>query len=159
MPWMHTGRCGSIAAAVGILDRLMGRRDPGMQAQFERAAAAVDRELAGNLELTAMFDQTHQAAVFENAEFGRHGAALRGSAPDAFELIDAVYTGIPATESAMERRGPANTMRPDDLALIERWEGDVREAQRRLRAALAAPPRSLWSVFWGRLGGKKRTGR
>ena len=144
---------------MSILDRLMGRRDPEARARFERAAAAVDRELAGNLELSAMFDQTHQAAVFENAEFARHSAALRTSAPDAFVLIDAVYTGIPATESAMERRGPANTMKPDDLALIERWEGDVREAQRQLRAALAAAPRSAWSVLLGRLSGKRQTGR
>src|SRR5260370_19194530 len=92
-----------------------------------------------------MFDQTHQAAVFENAEFARHRAVLRASAPDAFVSVDAVYTAIPATESAMERRGPANTMKPDDLALIERWEGDVRHAQGELRAALAPPPRSAWT--------------
>src|SRR5258708_12101588 len=106
MPRMHTCPCGSIAAVTGILDRLMGRRDPEARARFERAAAAVDRELAGNLELSAMFDQTHQAAVFENAEFARHGAALRTSAADAFVLIDAVYTGIPATDSAMDRPRP-----------------------------------------------------
>ena len=143
---------------MGILDRFV-RRDPEARARFEHAAAAVDRELAGNLELTAMFEQTHQAAVFENAEFAQHRAVLRASAPDAFVSVDAVYTAIPATESAMERRGPANTMKPDDLALIERWEGDVHHAQRELRAALAAPPRSAWSLLTARLRGKGLTGR
>lgn len=141
-----------------VFDRFL-RPDPEARERFERAAAAVDRELAGNLELTAMFDQTHQAAVFENVEFQRHRVALQASAATAFALIDAVYAGIPATESAMERRGPANTMKPDDLALIERWEGDVRDAQRQLRAALMARPQRRWSMFLARLRGKEPTGR
>jgi hypothetical protein len=135
------------------------RRDPEARARFERAVAAVDRELAGNLELAAMFDQTHQAAVFENAEFTRHASVLRASADSAFALIAAVYADIPATENAMERRGPANTLKPEDLALIERWEGDVREAQRLLRAAVAAKPRSPLFLLLGRLRGGKQTGR
>ena len=143
---------------MGFLDRFL-RTDPEARARFERAAGAIDRELAGNLELAAMFDQTHQAAVFENAEYARHAAVLRTAASEAFALIETVYTGIPATESAMERRGPANTLKPDDLALIERWEGDVREAQRRLRAALAAPPRSGLSALLARLQGKGPTGQ
>ena len=143
-----------------MLDRFVSKRpDPEARALFERAAGAVDRELAGNLELSAMFDQTHQAAVFENGEFARHTAPLRAWAPDAFALLEVVYVGIPATESAMERRGPANTMKPDDLALIERWEGDVREAQRLLRLALAAPPPSAWSLLLARLRRRRRTGR
>jgi len=143
---------------VAFLDLFLGR-DPEARARFERAAAAIDRELAGNIELCAMFDQTHQAAIFENAEFARQGTVLRAAAPAAFAFIATVYEGLPATESAMERRGPANTIRPEDLALIERWEGDVREAQRQLRAALAAPPRSLWSMLLGRLRGSRLTGR
>jgi hypothetical protein len=39
----------------------------------------------------------------------------------------------------MERRGPANSLRDADRALIETWEGDARAAQRGLREALAAP--------------------
>jgi hypothetical protein len=143
---------------MGFLDRFV-RPDPEARAAFEHAAAAVDRELAGNLELSSMFDQTHQAAIFENGEYARHGAALRSSAPAAFVLLETVYVGIPATETAMERRGPANTLKPEDLALIERWEGDVREAQRLLRAAVAAPPPSGWSRLLGRLRGGRRTGR
>ncbi|HYR94225.1 MAG TPA: hypothetical protein VEP48_08465, partial [Methylomirabilota bacterium] len=73
----------------------------------------------------------------------------------AFALLDAVYAGIPATESAMERRGPAATLKPADRALIEGWEGDVRDAQVRLRAALAAPPPSVWSLLLARLHGGK----
>jgi hypothetical protein len=143
---------------MGFLDRFL-RTDPEERARFERAAAAVDRELAGHLELAAMFDQTHQAAVFENAAFAQQHAALRLWAPAAFAFIGTVYAGMPATESAMERRGPANTLRPEDLALIERWEGDVREAQRLLRAAVAAPPPSGWSVVLGRLRPGRRSTR
>jgi hypothetical protein len=143
---------------MGLLDRFI-RPDPQARAAFERAAAAVDRELAANIELSAMFDQTHQGVIFENAEFARHTAVLRASAPDAFAHLNAVYAAIPATESAMERRGPAATLRPADRALIEGWEGDVRDAQVRLRAALAAPPPSAWSRALARLGGGKQTGR
>ncbi len=150
--WEHRSR------TMDVFDRFLNR-DPEARARFERAAAAVDRELAGNLELCAMFDQTHQAAVFENAEFARQAAVLRASAPAAFAFLAGVYEGLPATESAMERRGPANTIRPEDLALIERWEGDVREAQRQLRAALTSPPPSLWSTLLGRLRGGRLTGR
>jgi hypothetical protein len=39
----------------------------------------------------------------------------------------------------MERRGPANSLREADRLIIETWEGDLRAAQRALRAALAAP--------------------
>jgi hypothetical protein len=56
----------------------------------------------------------------------------------------------------MERRGPPNTVRPEDLALVESWEGDVREAQRELRAAVAAPPTSVWALFMQRLRKRKR---
>jgi hypothetical protein len=59
----------------------------------------------------------------------------------------------------MERRGPANSLRPDDRLLIEAWEGDAREAQRALRAALAAPPPSGWALLLVRLLGKRQIGR
>lgn len=105
--------------------------------------AAVDRELAGNLELAAMFDQTHQAAVFENAEFARHRDILEREMPDAFAALRDVYERVPETESAMERRGPAGSLRPEDRARIEAWEGDVRTVQRALREAGAVKPPSL----------------
>jgi hypothetical protein len=143
---------------MGFLDRFI-RPDPEKRAAFERAAASVDRELAANIELSAMFDQTHQGVVFENSEFARHSVVLRASAPEAFALLEAVYAGIPATENAMERRGPAATLKPEDRAVIEGWEGDVREAQARLRAALSSPPPSAWSSLLARLTGGKQTGR
>jgi hypothetical protein len=142
---------------VGFLQRLL-RPDPAASARLEHAAAAVDRELAANIELSAMFDQTHQAVIFENGEFTRHASALE-AAPAAFPLIADVYRRIPPTEDAMERRGPANSLRPDDKVLIETWEGDAREAQRALRAALAAPPPSGWALLLARLRGGRQTRR
>jgi len=142
---------------VRFLDRLLGR-DPARRAAFIAAAAAVDRELAANIELASMFDQTHQVALFENGEFARHAAALR-DAPEAFALMDSVYARIAETETAMARRGPANTIRPEDVALIEAWEGDVREAQRRLRAAATAPEPGIWALLIARLRGGRPAGR
>jgi hypothetical protein len=132
-----------------VFDRLLGR-DPARRAAFVVAAAAVDRELAANLELASMFDQTHQVALFENGEFARHSAALR-HVPATFAALESVYARIAETETAMARRGPANTLRPEDLALVERWEGDVRDAQRGLRAAASAPEPSFWALFLARL--------
>jgi hypothetical protein len=142
---------------MSFLQRLLGP-DPAARARLELAAAAVDRELAANIELSSMFDQTHQAVIFENGEFTRHAAALE-AADAAFALVSDVYRRIPPTEDAMERRGPANSLRPDDRLLIEAWEGDAREAQRALRAALAAPPPSGWALLLVRLLGKRQIGR
>lgn len=139
--------------------RSLGAPDPADRARLTVAAAAVDRELAANIELSAMFDQTHHPVIFENGEFARHRAALERLVPGAFALLADVYARIPDTESAMERRGPANSLKPADRALIEGWEGDVREAQRGLRAAVNAPPPSLWSRLSARLRGGGQTGR
>lgn len=133
--------------------------EPAERARLADAAAAVDRELAANIELSAMFDQTHLAVVFENGEFARQRDVLARVAPDAFALLADVYQRIPDTESAMERRGPANSLRPEDRSLIETWEGDLREAQRALRAAVNVPPASLWSRLVDPLLGGRRTGR
>ena len=144
--------------SVRFLQSLRGP-DPAERARLTGAAAAVDRELAANIELSAMFDQTRQAVVFENGEFARHRDVLVRVAPDAFGLLADVYQRIPDTESAMERRGPANSLKPEDRALIETWEGDVREAQRALRVAVNAPPASLWSRIVDRLRGGRWTRR
>ena len=141
---------------VGPLRRLLGAPTPEERARLAEAASAVDRELAANIELASMWDQTHQAVVFENAEFSRHAGAIGAGAPDVFEALTQAYARMPDAESAMERRGPANTIRPDDLALVETWEGDVRSAQRDLRAAANAPEPSLWSLFMERLRRRKR---
>lgn len=133
--------------------------DPAARTRLADAAGAVDRELAANIELSAMFDQTHQPVVFENGEFARHRATLERATPFAFVLLLDVYRRIPDTEDAMERRGPANSLRPEDRAQIETWEGDVREAQRALRAAADAAARSPLSRFIERFQRGGRTGR
>lgn len=155
---MHTRRCASIDA-VSILDRILGRRDVARRERLARAAAAVDRELAANLELASMFDQTHQAALFENGEYARHRAVLEDELPKVARDLADVYARIPATESAMERRGPAASVRPEDRSAIEAWEGDARAAQHALRRGADAKPLSLWASLaaWSR--GRRPTRR
>ena len=144
---------------MSLIDRILGRRDPAARERLGNAADAVARELAGNLELTSMFDQTHQPVVFENAQFSRHRALLEAEVRDAYRELADVYARMPETEDAMERRGPAASVRPEDRTLIERWEGDARTAQRRLVADAYAAPPSLVSVLVRRLRGGTRTGR
>ena len=143
-----------------LLDRILGRRDPERQRRLITSSAAVDRELAANLELSAMFDTMHQAFVFENAAWLQYTAALRDDMLDAeYDAVALVYRDMPDVETAMERRGPANSIRPDDRALIETWEGNVRVAQRALRDAPKQKPPPVWQLFLARLGGGKQTGR
>ncbi|MBI3522536.1 MAG: hypothetical protein HY071_05470 [Chloroflexi bacterium] len=124
-------------------------RSAAAQLELDRAVAAVDRELAANLELSAMFDATHQAFVLENGAFAIYRATMEREIPAAFALTLDVYLRIPDAESAMERRGPANSLRDTDRAIVEGWEGDAREAQRALRAAAAERP-----TAWARLRGR-----
>jgi len=138
------------------LRRILGAPAPEERGRFLAAAAAIDRELAANIELASMWDQTHQSVTFENAEFIRHRDAIERAAPLASTLVAGTYERIPETESAMDRRGPANTVRPEDRALVEAWEGEVREAQRQLRAAVDAPPRSTWALVMDRLRMRKQ---
>ena len=120
--------------AEGVPSRPIARPD------ITRAVGAVDRELAGALELTTMFDQTRQAVVLENAEFLRFRELLAAElAPATTAALDQLYAGLPEAESAMERRGPANTLKDADRRIVENWEGDAREVQRLLRASLLPP--------------------
>jgi hypothetical protein len=121
---------------------LFSKPDPEKRRRLERAVADVDRELAANLELTSMFDQTKQAVVLENGEFARHSATIQAGLAAAHGPLADLYSRIPDTESAMERRGPANSLRDAD-----------REAQRGLREALAAPPLSPIRALFRRLRG------
>jgi hypothetical protein len=114
-------------------------RSADAQAALDRAVAAIDRELAANLELTSMFDQTKQAFVLENGQWHIHAATVARELPGAHAFAADLYARVPEAESAMERRGPANTVKDEDREIVERWEGDAREAQRRLRADLARP--------------------
>lgn len=146
----------ALALGAGIGYLLLGRRprrDPAAQAALEDAVAAVDRELAGNLELTTMFDQTRQAVVLENGEFARNRAVLESELPRVYRGIADLYAALPAAESAMERRGPAGSVTPADRAIIETWEGDARESQRTLRLAVETPPGSVWVRALGALAG------
>jgi hypothetical protein len=146
MPYLIAVAVAAAAAALGWLARPL-KPDPGERAQFAEAVNAVDRELAANLELTTMFDQTKQAVTLENAEFARHSATLARSAGAVAAAMAALYDRMSEAESAMERRGPANSLRPADRQLIEGWEGDAREVQRSLRESLAARPVVGWQAF------------
>jgi hypothetical protein len=144
---------------VGFLSSLFSKPDPEERRRLERAVADVDRELAANLELTSMFDQTHQAVVLEISEFTRHRATIEIGLAAAYGPLADLYSRIADAESAMERRGPANTLRDDDRVLIETWEGDARGAQRGLREALAAPRLSPLARLLRRLRGVLPSGR
>ena len=125
------------------------------QLALERAVAAIDRELAANLELTGMFDQTKQAFVLENGQWTLHGATVARELPGTGAFAADLYARIPAAESAMERRGPANSLRDEDREIVERWEGDARETQRRLRADVVAPQPGLLARLIARLPGRR----
>jgi hypothetical protein len=138
---------------MSLFARVFGRRDPEERHRLERAVADIDRELAANLELTSMFDQTHQAVVLENGEVTRHRSTIEASLAGAYGPLADLYARVPDAETAMERRGPANTLRDDDRLTIETWEGDARAAQRGLREALAAPPATPFALLLRRLRG------
>ena len=150
---------GALAVGAGLGYAVLGRarpRDPEAQAELEVAVAAVDRELAANLEMTTMFDQTRQAVVLENGEFARHATVIERELPAEHRGLAGLYAALPEAESAMERRGPAGSVTPADRAIVETWEGDARDAQRVLRAALAAPPMPRWRGFASALAARVR---
>ena len=142
-------------AALGMASWLRSpvspRRTAEGQAELERAVALVDRELAADLELMSIFDQTKQAFVLENGRFLTAGSVLEGHAPAAYAFVAELYARIPGIEASMERRGPAGSIPLPDEVAIHEWEGDAREAQRLLRASLAQAPVSRWSVLYERL--------
>jgi hypothetical protein len=132
--------------------------DPAARAELAAAVTAIDRELAANLELTSLFDQTRQAVVLENGEFGRHQATLERTVPASYPALADLYARIAEMESAMERRGPANSLKESDRAIVEAWEGDARAAQRGLREALAAGPLVGLRAAIARLRGRRPLG-
>jgi len=144
-----------LAGAAGLLLRRRPPRDAAAQAELDQAVAGVDRELAANLELTTMFDQTRQAFVMENGQFAIHGVVLEREVPNAHRQAAALYARIPDTESAMERRGPANTLKDEDRILVEGWEGDARTVQITLRAAATASPPSPLDRLIARLTARR----
>jgi len=153
MPYLVAVLVAAAAAAVGWLARPLSP-DPDERREFTDAVSAVDRELAANLELTTMFDQTKQAVTLENGEFARYRETLERHAGGAAAAVAALYERMSDAESAMERRGPANSLRPEDRRLIEGWEGDAREAQRSLRDSASARPLIGWPAVSARLNGR-----
>jgi hypothetical protein len=153
VPYLVAAIVAAAAAAVAWLSRPL-TPDPRERAQFTDAVNAVDRELAANLELTTMFDQTKQAVTLENGEFARHSATIARNAAPLAAAMASLYDRMTDTESAMERRGPANSLRPADRQLIEGWEGDAREVQRSLRDSVAAGPLVGWRALTARLNGR-----
>jgi hypothetical protein len=153
VPYLIAAIIAAAAAAVGWLARPLPA-DPNERRQVSDAVNAVDRELAANLELTTMFDQTKQAVTLENGEFARHRATLERNVRPAAAAIAALYDRMSDAESAMERRGPANSLKPADRQLIEAWEGDAREVQRSLRLALNPRPTAGWPAISARLHGR-----
>ena len=153
VPYLVAAIVAAAAAVLGWLARPLAP-DPDERQRVSLAVTAVDRELAANLELTTMFDQTKQAVTLENGEFARHRETLERSARPAAAALTALYERMSAAESAMERRGPANSLRPEDRQLIEAWEGDAREVQRSLRAALDARPLAGLAAVSARLHGR-----
>lgn len=148
----------SAGAAVWLRAGTVARRDPAEQAELDRAAAAIDRELAADLELMTMFDQTQQAFVLENDRFLALGGVLERAAPDAHRFVADVYGRVPETEAAMERRGPAGSIPAAERLVIEAWEGDAREAQRVLRAAVAPRRAARWRLLLERLRARRSAG-
>jgi hypothetical protein len=153
VPYVVAAIVAATAAVVGWLARPLAP-DPAERRELTDALNAVDRELAANLELTTMFDQTKQAVTLENGEFARYSAILARHAAAAAAAVAKLYDRMSLAEMAMERRGPANSLRPEDRRLIEEWEGDAREAQRWLRESLEAGPLRGWAALSARLHGR-----
>ncbi|TMF81599.1 MAG: hypothetical protein E6I18_02405 [Chloroflexi bacterium] len=153
VPYLVAAIVAVLAAVTGWLARPLSP-GPAERRELIEAVNAVDRELAANLELTSVFDQTKQAVTLENGEFARYRETLERDAGPAAAAIAALYEGMSEAESAMERRGPANSLRPEDRSLIEGWEGDARAAQRSLRDVLRARPRAGWPAVSARLHGR-----
>src|SRR2546421_4792556 len=122
VPYLVAAIVAAAAAAVAWLARPLPL-DPDERRRVGAAVNAVDRELAANLELTTMFDQTKQAVTLENGEFARYSAILAQYAAPAAAAGAELYDRMSLAEMAMERRGPPNSLPPQDRLLIERGEG------------------------------------
>lgn len=109
------------------------RRSPAEQQRLERASRRVERELAGNVELVGMFLQTKQPAVLELSGFREARGEIQAADGELAARLDVLYERIPDTESAMERRGPAGSLKTEDREAVHAWQGDARVLQREVR--------------------------
>ena len=154
-----TGECIDLLRALPYkLHWVMGNCDREVLAASDGGADASDMTTFTAERLTeqqlAVLRESNPTVTLENGEFARHRTTLEHGAPPAAAAVAALYERMSETESAMERRGPANSLRPEDRQLIETWEGDAREVQRSLRAALAAPAPAGWAAVSARLYGR-----
>ncbi len=147
------GGLAALVGGIGAYYALARRpsRDAERQAALERAVAAIDRELAANLELTAIFGQTRQAFVLENGQFQGNGDVLEREIPAAHARAAELYRRIPEAEAAMEKRGPANSLPDAERLVVESWEGDARALQVTLRDAASQRPSSALERLIARL--------
>jgi hypothetical protein len=141
---------GAVGAAGYLF--LPRHRSSADQARLSTAAARVDGELAGNLELVTMFGQTKQPVVMENASYLEARETIAVADGRLGRRLDALYELIPYAEAAMERRGPAGSIKSEDLATVHNWEGGARDLQRALRDLPGTPPPTPWTrlVDWTR---------
>ena len=137
---------------MGEVDVFRAKRPAARQAALERAAAAVDREIAADLELVTMYMQTKQPAVLENAAYLAWKNEIAAADADLDARLSVLYERVPDAEAAMERRGPAGSIRPEDRATVQQWEGNARVLQRAVRELPRSRPRSPFDrlVAWVR---------
>src|SRR5256885_5523761 len=113
VPYLVAAIVAAAAALAGWLARPIAP-DPDERRELTEAVNAVDRELAANLELTTMFDQTRQAVTLENGEFARYSAILAQYAAPAAAAVAELYDRMSLAEVALARRGAAHSLRPQD---------------------------------------------
>src|SRR2546430_5346546 len=107
VPYLVAAVVAAAAALAGWLARPIAP-DPDERRELTEAVNAVDRELAANLELTTMFDQTKQAVTLENGEVARYSVVLAQYAAPAAAPGAPLYDRMSLAEMAMELRGPAH---------------------------------------------------
>lgn len=150
-----------LAGSLGVAGYLFVPRQRSREerARIAAAAARLDGELAGNLELVTMFGQTKQPVVMENTSYRQERGTIALADGRLGRRLDALYELIPYAESAMERRGPAGSIKAEDLNTVHNWEGGARDLQRALRELPATRPPTPWQRLLARLARTREAGR
>ena len=92
-------------------------RSAAVQARLDGAVAAIDRELAANLELTSMFDQTNQPFVLENGQWQLHGGAIEKELPGAHAFVAELYARMRQLDWRTATFGTDEILKIDDLVV------------------------------------------